>query len=92
MDIFALTDLFCTVLQRGVKWRPVKNRKHFQGGGIAPRMLVTTGCIVVFQLSPSPWSSGTLVSRAQTLSNPGKATAVIWGCAFLEGLYLDLAG
>lgn len=42
MDIFALTDLFCTVLQRGVKWRPVKNRKHFEGGGIAPNMLVTT--------------------------------------------------
>lgn len=41
MAIFAVTDLFCTVLQWGVKWRPVKNRKHFEGGGIAPEALVT---------------------------------------------------
>lgn len=29
---FALTDLFCMVLQTGVKRRPVKNLKHSEGG------------------------------------------------------------
>lgn len=87
MAIFALTDLFCAVLQWGVKRRPVKNRKHFEGGGIAPNRL---NC-VFFQLSLFPGSSGALVSREQTSSNPGKVAAVMWGCEFLVGLYPDLA-
>lgn len=64
MAIFAVTDLFCTVLR--VKWRPVKNRKHFEGGGIAPEALVTADGIAF--LPAFPRSSGALMSRAQTYS------------------------